>query len=74
MTLQEQLRRRNVILTLSVCALVVAVAEVVVGVLVLSIEQESRSLVAAVGVAMFIMALPMLAIGILGLLGARRLK
>ncbi|AJW80761.1 hypothetical protein DZF93_01470 [Clavibacter michiganensis subsp. insidiosus] len=62
------------ILTLSVCALVVAVAEVVVGVLVFSIEQESGSPVAAVGVAMFIMAVPMMAIGILGLVGARKLK
>ncbi|WP_144407250.1 hypothetical protein [Clavibacter michiganensis] len=61
-------------MTLSVCALVVAVAEVVVGVLVFSIEQESGSPVAAVGVAMFIMAVPMMAIGILGLVGARKLK
>jgi hypothetical protein len=74
MTLQEQLRRRSVILTLSVCALVTAVAAIVVGVLTLSVEQESGSSVAAVGVAMFIMAVPMVALGILGLVGARKLK
>jgi hypothetical protein len=74
MALQEQLRRRSVILALSVCALVVAVAEVVVGVLVFSVGRESDSSVAAVGVAMFIMAVPMVALGVLGLVGARNLK
>jgi hypothetical protein len=74
MALQEQLRRRSVILTLSVCALVVAVAEVVVGVLVFSVGRESDSSVAAVGVAVFIMAVPMVALGVLGLVGTRKLK
>lgn len=74
MALQEQLRRRSVIVTLSVCALVVAVAGAVVGVLGLSVEQESGSSVAALGVAMFIMAVPMVALGILGLVAARKLK
>lgn len=75
MTLQEQLRRRGVVLTLSFCALVVAVGEVVVGVLAFSVtDPGSGSPFVALGVVMLILAALMVTLGVLGLVIARKLK
>jgi hypothetical protein len=74
MTLQEQLRRRGVVLSLSVCALVVAVGEVVVGVLAFSVaDQGSGSPFIALGVVMLILAALMVTLGVLGFVIARKL-
>jgi hypothetical protein len=75
MALQELLRRRGVVLSLSVCAFVIAVGEVVVGVLAFSVaDRGSGTPFVALGVVMLIMSALMVTLGVLGFVIARKLK
>ena len=73
--MQEQLRRRGVVLSLSVCALLIAVGEVVVGVLAFSVaDRGSGSPFVALGVVMLVLAALMVMLGVIGLVITRKLK